>query len=223
MAKEKPKLSENLEDYLEAIQSISARDGAVRPSDIARELKVKRPSVTSALNSLAAKGLVEYEKYKPVVLTKDGAAHAKGISKKHSLLREFFTDILGVQASEADLVACKMEHIMDDSVMKKFTKFFKGLTNPCAGCPSLNSEGCAKNCRHAVALSELGVGRAGIILKIDKSLGDVACFAGMGLVIGSRVEVARVAPLGDPVVLKVRGSEISLRKSQLEAITVKPI
>ena len=29
MAKEKPKLSENLEDYLEAIQSISARDGAV--------------------------------------------------------------------------------------------------------------------------------------------------------------------------------------------------
>ncbi|MBO7520991.1 MAG: metal-dependent transcriptional regulator [Opitutales bacterium] len=223
MAKEKPKLSENLEDYLEAIQSISARDGAVRPSDIARELKVKRPSVTSALNSLAAKGLVEYEKYRPVVLTKDGEAHARGISKKHSLLREFFTDVLGVQASEADLVACKMEHIMDDSVMKKFTKFFKGIVNPCAGCPSCGEDGCAKNCRHAVPLSSLKVGGAGLILKIEKSIGDMACFAGMGLVIGSRVEIARIAPLGDPVVLKVRGSEISLRKSQLEAIIVKPL
>lgn len=67
------------------------------------------------------------------------------------------------------------------------------------------------------------VGDAGIILCIDKSLGDLACFAGMGLVIGSRVEVVRVAPLGDPAVLKVRGAEISLRKSQLAAVKVKRV
>lgn len=223
MAKERQKLSENLEDYLEVIQNISSREGTVRPSDIAREMKVKRPSVTSALNSLAAKGLVEYEKYKPVSLTKNGEEHASSISKKHALLREFFTDILGVQASEADLVACKMEHIMDDSIMSKFSKFVKGLTNPCASCPSFGEKDCARHCKHAVLLSSLKTGQAGIILSVDKSLGDVACFAGMGIVIGSRVEIARVAPLGDPVVLKVRGAEISLRKSQLKSITVKPV
>ncbi len=223
MKKERQHLSENLEDYLEAIKSLASKEGTVRPSDIARELKVKRPSVTSALNSLAAKGLVEYEKYKPVSLTKNGVEHANSICKKHELLREFFTDILGVQASEADLVACKMEHIMNDSIMQKFSKFVKGLTNPCASCPSFGQKDCAKNCKHAVLLSALNVGEAGIILAIDKSLGDVACFAGMGIVIGSRVEVARVAPLGDPVVLKVKGAEISLRRVQLKSITVKPV
>ena len=43
----------------------------------------------------------------------------------------------------------------------------------------------------------------------------------MGLVIGSRVEILRIAPLGDPVVVGVMGTEISLRKSQLSAIRVK--
>ena len=72
MGDQNTKLSENLEDYLETISSLSSRTGAARPTDIANALKVKKPSVTSALNALAERGLVEYEKYRPVTLTKDG-------------------------------------------------------------------------------------------------------------------------------------------------------
>lgn len=218
MPAQKHNLSENLEDYLEAISSLSGKGGAVRPSDIASELKVKRPSVTAALNSLADKGLVEYEKYRPVTLTKEGREHAAGIQKKHALLRSFFTDILGVDASEADIVACKMEHVVNDGIMRKLSRFVKGFS-PCGGC----ADGDCSKCAESHSLADLKVGDAGIILCIDKSLGDLACFAGMGLVIGSRVEVVRVAPLGDPAVLKVRGAEISLRKSQLAAVKVKRV
>ncbi len=221
MAKEKQSLSENLEDYLETISSLSKKDGYVRPSDIAKKMKVKRPSVTSALNSLSEKGLVEYEKYKPVVLTKEGQRHASGIQKKHELLREFFTKILGVDATEADLTACKMEHALADGIMHKLTRFIKGLASPCASCPNANTGECGNCCKGAASLADLKKGEAGLILCIDKSLGDLACYAGMGLVIGSRVEILRIAPLGDPVVVGVMGTEISLRKSQLSAIRVK--
>ena len=113
MPENQQKLSENLEDYLETISSLSAGTGAARPSDIAAAMSVKRPSVTAALNSLREKGLVEYEKYKPVTLTKDGEAVAMNVRRKHRLLSDFFTGVLGVNASEADLAACRMEHALD--------------------------------------------------------------------------------------------------------------
>ena len=224
MTKKSEQLSENLEDYLEAISALSENDGYVRPSDIADELKVKRPSVTAALNSLADKGLVEYEKYRPVTLTKEGKKLASGIQKKHTLLKDFFTDILGVETSEADFAACKMEHAINDSIMKKLSRFIKGLT-PCHDCEYGEAGSCSKgrDCPKSEQLSALNVGERAIVLCVDKAAGDIARFAGMGLVIGSVVEVLRIAPLGDPVVLGVRGSEISLRRSQLEHVRVKRV
>ena len=39
----------------------------------------------------------------------------------------------------------------------------------------------------------------------------------------TRFEVTRVAPLGDPVEIKLRGSFISLRKAEIEIIDVRPL
>jgi Fe2+ transport system protein FeoA len=43
----------------------------------------------------------------------------------------------------------------------------------------------------------------------------------MGLLVGTRVELVRFAPLGDPVEIKVRGYNLSLRKHEAEQILVK--
>lgn len=223
MSENKQKLSEHLEDYLETISSLSSESGNARPTDIANALSVKKPSVTAALNALRERGLVEYEKYKPVSLTKDGKALAENVRKKHKLLSNFFTDVLGVNATEADLAACKMEHALEDSIMRKLMKFLQGGGNiMCSSCPN-RSASCAASCPHSVALSELSKGERALVLSIKKDLGNLGTYAGMGLTIGSTVEILRVAPLGDPVIISVHGSEISVRKSQLKNIIVKRI
>jgi ferrous iron transport protein A len=43
----------------------------------------------------------------------------------------------------------------------------------------------------------------------------------MGLLVGTTVELVRFAPLGDPVEIKVRGYNLTLRKSEAEQILVK--
>jgi len=43
----------------------------------------------------------------------------------------------------------------------------------------------------------------------------------MGLTRGTKVSVRKVAPLGDPVELTVRGCELSLRKADAENVVVK--
>ncbi|MBO7655718.1 MAG: ferrous iron transport protein A [Kiritimatiellae bacterium] len=43
----------------------------------------------------------------------------------------------------------------------------------------------------------------------------------MGLVKGTEVAVRKVAPIGDPIEITVRGYELSIRKSEAELVEVK--
>ena len=43
----------------------------------------------------------------------------------------------------------------------------------------------------------------------------------MGLTRGATVELVRVAPLGDPIEIKVRGYLLSLRKAEAERVRVE--
>jgi ferrous iron transport protein A len=43
----------------------------------------------------------------------------------------------------------------------------------------------------------------------------------MGLTPGTELEVVRVAPMGDPVEIRVRGTSVSLRKGEAEALQVE--
>ena len=45
----------------------------------------------------------------------------------------------------------------------------------------------------------------------------------MGLLVGTAVELVRFAPLGDPVEIRVRGYNLTLRKSEAEQILVEPV
>ena len=43
----------------------------------------------------------------------------------------------------------------------------------------------------------------------------------MGLLVGTKVELVRFAPMGDPVEIKVRGYNLTLRKNEADQILVK--
>lgn len=45
----------------------------------------------------------------------------------------------------------------------------------------------------------------------------------MGLTLGAQFRVSRLAPLGDPVEIRVRGYALSLRKHEAEALNVARI
>lgn len=70
-------------------------------------------------------------------------------------------------------------------------------------------------------LSDLLPGERGIVKKI---LGDSMIkrrIVDMGVVGGTVIEVQKFAPLGDPIEVKVRGFNLSLRKNEAEMIEVE--
>ncbi len=72
-------------------------------------------------------------------------------------------------------------------------------------------------------LSSLKLGASGTVTAIKVPPENKGRLLEMGLLVGTTVELIRFAPLGDPVEIKVRGYNLSLRKHEAELIWVKPI
>lgn len=70
-------------------------------------------------------------------------------------------------------------------------------------------------------LNQISLGAAARIVSFDNNNELQKKLLAMGLIPGSLVEVIRFAPLGDPMVLKVRGSSLSLRKAEADSIFVE--
>lgn len=83
------KLSHSQEDYLEEIYNQVLKSGCAKVTDISNALNVRKASVTGALNSLAAKKLINYEPYSKITLTQEGENLAREIVNKHNGLCDF--------------------------------------------------------------------------------------------------------------------------------------
>lgn len=71
-------------------------------------------------------------------------------------------------------------------------------------------------------LKELKPGEKAIIIKILGDKGAVRKrLMDMGATRGAEIMVRKVAPLGDPVEVNIRGYELTLRKSEAENIIVE--
>jgi ferrous iron transport protein A len=71
-------------------------------------------------------------------------------------------------------------------------------------------------------LSALAVGTPAVVAEINLPAAAKARLMEMGLLTGTAVELVRFAPLGDPIEIKVRGYNLSLRKHEAEHILVRP-
>ncbi len=67
-------------------------------------------------------------------------------------------------------------------------------------------------------LSMLKTGEGGTIAKLSGDGAVKRRMMDMGLTKGTAVTVRKVAPLGDPIELTVRGYELSIRRSEAETI-----
>lgn len=139
-------VSESLEDYLETIFHIVAEKDAARAKDIACRMNVTAPSVTGALQALAEKGLVNYAPYDIITLTSEGRKIAADVVRRHEALRDFFVRVLTIDEAEADDSACKMEHTVSPTILKRFIEFVRFMDScPLAG--TLWAEGFKDYCK----------------------------------------------------------------------------
>ncbi len=72
-----------------------------------------------------------------------------------------------------------------------------------------------------MTLKELAIGQTGRIKKINTTGILKQRFVSMGLTKGVEVKVIKVAPLGDPIEIEVRGYNLSVRKEDAQDIEIE--
>ena len=250
---ESPALSESMEDYLETILLLIRDCAVARSRDIAARLKVNRSSVTGALQALAERNLVNYEPYEYVTLTATGEDIAQKVLRRHEVLKDFLVQVLAVDEKTADENACRMEHAVSKGVVDRLVEFaefvqicpragskwVRGFGYQCRESKDSTArcERCISQCLDEVksssikgesqkvktTLKDMKPGEKGRVEKLSGNDAVKRRIADMGVIRGSLVEVVRVAPLGDPIDVKIKGYHLSLRKEEAADISVSRI
>ncbi|SHI92628.1 ferrous iron transport protein A [Geosporobacter subterraneus DSM 17957] len=74
-----------------------------------------------------------------------------------------------------------------------------------------------------VSLKDLKPNESGIIKSIGGSGPIRRRLMDMGITPGAKIIMKKVAPLGDPIEVNVRGYELSIRKAEADQVTVEKI
>jgi len=75
--------------------------------------------------------------------------------------------------------------------------------------------------RNFMTLNELPVGKAAVITKVG-GVGALRCrLLDMGLIPHTKVALQKIAPMGDPIEIQVRGYELTLRVEEAQKIEVE--
>lgn len=117
--------TESMEMYLETVYVLEKNHGHAHSVDIAKRLGVSKPSVTKAMNYLKDKGLILKENYGTITLTHEGRKLSENIYSKHKLISRYLAHSLNLSETEAATNACKMEHVLTDTMLDAICRYLR--------------------------------------------------------------------------------------------------
>jgi len=212
-----------MEDYLKAIYYLERDEGApVGTSRIAEYLDVTAPTVTSMLDSLAERGLVEREKYKGVELTAEGETVAVEVVRHHRLLEAYLTEHLDYDWSEVHEEADALEHHISEEFERRVAEALGDPEVDPHGDPIPNADLTPPDEGGGTRLDQRGTGdRVRVERVSDRDAEELAYLQDAGVVPGTVLAVTDVAPFG-MVTVAVDDDEQSLPESVARSIRVAP-
>lgn len=117
-------MTESCEMYLKQILILKNKHGNVKAIDIAKSMSFSKPSVSNALSSLKDKSFIIIENGL-IELTDSGLKTAKSVQKKFEIIKTFLIKSLKLNEEEAEINACRMEHIINDSCYREMIDYIK--------------------------------------------------------------------------------------------------
>ncbi|CAN5207113.1 hypothetical protein BH09SUM1_BH09SUM1_07620 [soil metagenome] len=121
---ELPELPHELGNYLLLIHELITEKGYVRGVELAERLDMSRPTITRAIQRLAALGYANYERYRGLTLSKSGIEAAQHANARYQTVFNFL-EATGTNFSNIKLDARRLAAIASDDTLAAF----KSATN----------------------------------------------------------------------------------------------
>ena len=151
------------ENYLKAIYHLSENeDGGVSTNSLAENMETKPASASDMVRKLSQKGVIEYQKYKGVHISKKGRSIALNVIRKHRLWEVFLVEKLGFNWDEVHEIAEQLEHIKSPLLVERLDSFLGHPVMDPHGDPIPDKDG-VFHAGPALPMTELKVGDKGVV------------------------------------------------------------
>jgi len=143
--------------YLVTLRDLHESQGYARVSDVAKELKVTKGTVSVQMRHLKDKGFVAEDDNRHLTLTDEGENVARQVIYNRSTIIQFLHKVLEIDRNQAEIDACKIEHLLspetghqilalvqlllsDDPAARSLLKRMKGAKKPPASLEEISKE-----------------------------------------------------------------------------------
>lgn len=109
--------------HLLAIRELGEKRGYARVTDVAKYLNITTGSASTNLKNLKQKRLVIEDENRFLSLSEEGKQIAESIIFRREVLESFFVSVLGISKEQANVDACKIEHLLSAETTKKIEEF----------------------------------------------------------------------------------------------------
>jgi DtxR family Mn-dependent transcriptional regulator len=133
--------SQTEENYLKSLFLLANSKGEINLTDLSKMLEISIPTANSMVNKLHEKGLLNYEKYKPLVLTAKGKKEAALIIRKHRLTEMYLVEIMGFGWEQVHEIAEQIEHINSNAFFDRMDELLSFPTIDPHGSPIPDKNG----------------------------------------------------------------------------------
>jgi Mn-dependent DtxR family transcriptional regulator len=113
--------------HLMAIHELIDQRGYARVTDVAKHLGISRGSASVTLKTLKSKGYVAEDDNRFLHLTSSGKELVQSVAVNRSVLIKFLRDVLAVDAGQAEIDACKVEHLLSPETGGRLLHFLEFL------------------------------------------------------------------------------------------------
>ena len=163
---EQNQISHSAAHHLMTIYNLREKNGYARVSDVARSLEITRGSASITLKALKERGLVKEDENKFLKLSEEGDRISHSIRSIRAIFKKFLAELLLVDPEQAEIDACKIEHLVSKESGQKLLQFMKFVSSEekvageflaayrkteqaCQGCPE-ECEVCETECLNPI-------------------------------------------------------------------------
>ncbi len=210
------------QDYLKHMFSQNS-DYWISTHELAEKLGVASSSVTSMLQKLESKGLVEYRSRNGAKLTVQGRIESLKILRKHRLLELFLVEKLGYSWDEVHEEACTLEHYITDKFEYKIEEMLDFPTHDPHGDPIPDRNGNIE-CFDMFLMSDSSIEQSYKVARIlNHDPNFLKYLKSINLVPNKLIKVLDIKPYGGAMLIEIEGTEEIISAEVSKQIILKDI
>jgi DtxR family Mn-dependent transcriptional regulator len=217
-------LSDVMEDYLKTIYVLRQETGErVSTSAIAERMSVTSPTVTSMVDKLEERGLVEREKYRGVEPTPEGETVAIEVLRHHRLIEAYLATELDYDWTDVHDEADRLEHHISERFEERIAELLDDPRVDPHGDPIPRADLSPPEDAPGHRLIECETGDRVIVRRVRHCTDEeLRYLSESGVAPGGELEVIDIAPFGMMTVEGEQGRQ-SLPEEVARLIRVAPV